>query len=226
MKKSVLMGLISTAVAALFAVATPTFATPVTQTMDVGQLFTGATPNGDGPWLTATFMYDNDGSSNVGTLVLYSNLIDGNFLQGGNGNGVMGWGFNLVGNTLTGSSCTSGTCAAKVSTGGVNSASVKGGFNLGFGWTSRNRFDAIDTAIYSLTFADMLTASPFMANSDGYLSFAHVQGITGGGDSSGFIVNGGGTPPVNPVPEPAVLGMFGLGVLVLGMFVGLRRRFS
>ncbi|HET8553887.1 MAG TPA: PEP-CTERM sorting domain-containing protein [Rhodanobacteraceae bacterium] len=223
MKKSIPMGLISAAVAGLFAVATPTFATPVTQTIDVGQVFTGATPNGQAPWLTATFMYDNDGSSHVGTLTLYSNLTDGNFLQGGNGNGVMGWGFNLDGNSLTGYDCTSGTCATQVGTGSVNSGPVPGGFNLGFGWTSQDRFDGSDTATYSLTFADMLTTSPFMANGDGYLSFAHVQGITGSDDSSGFIVD---DPVVQPVPEPAALGMFGLGVLVLGIFVGLRRRFS
>ena len=29
---------------------------------------------------------------------------------------------------------------------------------------------------------------------------------------------------VHPVPEPAVLGIFGLGILMIGMFVGLRRR--
>lgn len=222
MKKSTSISLMSAAVAALFAIATPTFATPVTQTIDLGQVFTGATPNGQTPWLTATFIYDNDGSSNVGTLVLYSNLSGDNFLQGGNGNGVMGWGFNLAGNSLTGYDCTSGTCAAQVNMSSVNSGPVSGGFNLGFGWTSQNRFDASDTATYSLTFDDMLTTSPFMANDDGFLSFAHVQGITGSNDSSGFIDN----DPVQPVPEPAILGMFGLGVLVLGMFVGLRRRFS
>ncbi|HET7664223.1 MAG TPA: hypothetical protein VFK31_11345, partial [Rhodanobacteraceae bacterium] len=178
MRKSVLMSLMSAAVAVLFAVATPAFATPITQTIDMGQVFTGATPNGQAPWLTAVFTYDDDGSSNVGTLVLHSNLVDGNFLQGGNGNGVMGWGFNLAGNSLTDHDCISGMCATEVSMGSINSGSVSGGFNLGFGWTSQNRFDASDTATYSLTFADMLTTSPFMANDDGYLSFAHVQGIT------------------------------------------------
>lgn len=32
--------------------------------------------------------------------------------------------------------------------------------------------------------------------------------------------------PVNPVPEPGVLGVFGLGVLLMGLFAGLRRRYS
>jgi hypothetical protein len=30
----------------------------------------------------------------------------------------------------------------------------------------------------------------------------------------------------NPVPEPAALGVFGLGVLLLGLFAGLRRRYN
>lgn len=33
-----------------------------------------------------------------------------------------------------------------------------------------------------------------------------------------------GINPVNPVPEPAELGMFGFGVLLIGMCLGLRRR--
>ncbi|HET7299153.1 MAG TPA: PEP-CTERM sorting domain-containing protein [Oleiagrimonas sp.] len=218
-KKNVPMILI---VAVLFAAATPAFATPITQNLGMGQVFTGATPNGDAAWLSAVFMYDDDGSSHVGTLVLYSHLTDDNFLQGGNGNSVMGWGFNLDGNTLMSYDCTSGTCADQVSLSGINAGPVDGGFSLGFGWTSQNRFSANDTATYTLTFADALTASPFIVNDDGFLSFAHVQGIIGGNDSSGFIVD----DLVHPVPEPAALGMFGLGALVLGVFVSLRRRYS
>lgn len=212
-------------VAVLLAVATPAFATPITQNLDMGQVFTGATPNGDAPWLSATFTYLDDGSSGFGRLVLHSHLTDGNFLQGGNGNGVMGWGFNLSDNPLF-LICIFGTCANQVSLGGINAGPVNGGFDLGFGWTAHNRFDAGDTAIYLLLFSHVLTMSPFIANDDGYFSFAHVQGITGGNDSSGFIVDVGDTPPFHSVPEPAALGMFGLGALLLGMFVSLRRRFS
>jgi hypothetical protein len=30
--------------------------------------------------------------------------------------------------------------------------------------------------------------------------------------------------PTAPVPEPAALGMFGLGALLIGLFAGMRRR--
>lgn len=33
-----------------------------------------------------------------------------------------------------------------------------------------------------------------------------------------------GGVPINGVPEPAALGMFGLGALLIGLFTGLRRR--
>lgn len=43
------------------------------------------------------------------------------------------------------------------------------------------------------------------------------------GGLSHYITFGGGS---TPVPEPAALGMFGLGALLTGLFVGLRRRFA
>jgi hypothetical protein len=62
------------------------------------------------------------------------------------------------------------------------------------------------------------------------------QGITGG--CSGWIVAGDGSgasgdgpcgntpPPPHDVSEPARLGVFGLGVLLIGGFLGWRRRYS
>jgi len=79
------------------------------------------------------------------------------------------------------------------------------------------------------------STSPFAANNGGWYSYAHVQGLIGG--CSGYIVSGNGTlgeqdgpctntPPPNNVPEPAGLGMFGLGAMLIGLFIGLRRRYA
>lgn len=47
-------------------------------------------------------------------------------------------------------------------------------------------------------------------------------------DSAVFIEAGSFTnqPPPTSVPEPAALGMFGLGILLIGLFAGLRQRFD
>src|SRR5579875_3817196 len=183
--------------------ALPAHATPITTTINLDTVYTGNTPDGPAPWLTATFVF-TPGS-----------------------NSVTGWGFYL-GDTPTSLNCTMGTCANSVLTSSLNSGPVPGGFNLGFGWKSNNRFDGSDTATYTLTFADMLTSSPFMANESNWFSYAHVQGITNG--CSGFIVAGDGTvnnpggrcgtKPPPSVPEPAGLGMFGLGLLLIGLLAG------
>lgn len=229
MKKQAIFGFMSAAAIALFTLATPAVAVPVSQTINLDQVFTGNTPDGPAPWLTATFTYDV--GSTTGTLVLQSKFSDSDFLQGATG--VTGWGFNID-QTPASFNCTSGTCANTVLTSGVNSGPVPGGFDFGFGWTSKNRFDGSDTATYLLTFDSALdSTSPFVANGSGWLSYAHVQGITG--DCSGFIVAGTGRlgtsngPCTNvTVPEPEALGslgVFGFGVLLIGVFLGMRLRY-
>ena len=235
MKKQAGLGIVLAATVALFATATPAFATPITQTIDLNQVHHGYQPAGPAPWLTATFSYDV--GSNTGTLVLTSHLGDG-FVQGANG--ITGWGFYLSGNTvdLASSTC-AGVCADTFTSSVHDGASIEGDFNLGFGWTSQNRFDGTDTATYTLMFDNALGASsPFVVNSGGWYSYAHVQGMTPN-SCSGWIVSGtgnidptkneglcdGGTPPTN-VPEPGALGMFGLGVLLIGGFLGWRRRYA
>lgn len=239
MNKNV-MGLMSAVALAVCAMSAPALAT-TTQTIDLGTVFTGTVPNGTAPWLVAKFQYED--GSNTGTLTLTSHLTDGNFLQGGTGK-ITGWNFFLNdGFSLSSWTCT-GTCADSIRTSlqaigpkGPNGGT--GSFNLGFGWLSGNRFDGSDVATYSLTFADplMSTSDPFGANSLGWWSVAHVQGINVPGcKDSGWIVSGangqnagsgvcGSTPPPHNVPEPGALGMFGLGVLLIGGFVGWRRRY-
>ncbi|MGH8192642.1 MAG: PEP-CTERM sorting domain-containing protein [Rhodanobacteraceae bacterium] len=222
MKKQVIFGLILAAAGALFATSTPAFATPITSTVSLGTVYTGATPAGTPPWLVATFVQTG---ATTGTLTLTSHLSTPNFLQGLNSShSTVGWAFYLD-QSLSSISCTSGTCGngnSGFNAGGFNTGPVPGTFNLGFGWGpgSSHRFMAGSSAVYDLTFASALTANPFVANSSGYASVAHVQGIVNGG--SGWIV-GWSSGPVG-VPEPAALGMFGLGLLAIGLFAGLRRR--
>lgn len=235
MKTRAIFGSMLLAAVAWLGLSSPALATPMTQTIDLNQVFEGNIPDGPSPWLSATFTY-NPGST-TGTLVLTSNLSDADFVQGDSG--VTGWGFYLSGNSLISSSC-SGVCADTILKTALNSGPVKGsgkngwGFNFGFGWDTGNRFDGTDSATYQLTFANALTStSPFAANGGGWYSYAHVQGLVGG--CSGYIVSGSGTlgeqdgpctPPPTNVPEPAGLGVFGLGVMLIGLFIGLRRRYA
>lgn len=229
MNKMLLAALLALATA----IALPVHATPISTTIQLGTVYTGDIPDGSAPWLTATFTSDTGSTS--GTLTLTSNLSDSDFLQGlNNSHSTVGWAFFLD-QSLASISCSSGTCANNALFGGsYNSASVPGVFNLAFGWPSQQgRFESGDTAVYALTFASPLSDSPFAANGSGWWSVAHVQGITGPGSCSGWIVAGTGGVlasgpcsqiPIQPVPEPAELGVFGLGLLLIGLFLGVHRR--
>lgn len=219
---------------AFAAFALPAMATQ--QTINLGTVATGNIPDGTAPWLTAT--YDWTSGSNTVTLDLTSNLGGSDFVFK-----TPGWAFWLdptdsLMKVTCDSTNISGGCTNAGSAIGSFTASPPwlGKYNLLFSWTSANLFTNGSTASYTLTFDSGLTADPFGSNNVGLLSYAHVQGITGG--CSGKIVaigpNGsssegkfGGTaciePPTN-VPEPGALGMFGLGIGVIGLFLGLRRR--
>lgn len=221
MKKHVGFGLMCAAALALFMQAAPASATP-TVTINVNQVYTGATPAGPPPWLVATFTQTG---LNTGTLTLTSDLTAPNFLQGlASSHATVGWAFYLN-QSLSGITCASGTCGngnSGFNAGGFNTGPVGGIFNLAFGWGpgSSHRFLAGSSSKYDLTFASDLTGNPFGINGSGWSSVAHVQGIRVGG--SGWIVAG---PPSVAVPEPTELGIFGLGVLLVGVFAALRRRY-
>lgn len=233
MKKHTDLAFVFAAIAGLLATATPAFAIPISQTISLNQVYTGNTPDGAPPWLVATFTQTG---SNTGTLTLTSKLAGLDFLQGLNSpKATIGWSFYLD-QSLSALSCSSGVCAdnGALFGGSYNSGPVPGVFNLAFGWSSGNRFDGTDSAIYDLTFASALTGNPFAANGSDWFSVAHVQGIGPNGSCSGWIVAGDGTLGTGSgscggttnVPEPGALGMFGLGVLLMGGFLGWRRRYS
>lgn len=223
-------------VALAFGVAAPALSTPITTTINLGTVYAGNTPDGTPPWLTATFTSST--GSTTGTLTLTSHLSASDFLQGLNSKkSTVGWAFYLN-QSLVSLTCESGgTCADNNALfgGSYNAGPVPGTFNLAFGWSSKNRFVAGSSAIYDLTFMSSLTGNPFGPNGGNWWSVAHVQGITG--ECSGWIVSGDGsgasgsgpctrTPPPRNVPEPAGLGVFGIGLLAIGLFLGLRRRMA
>ena len=193
MKTRTVFGSVLLAAVACLGLSTPAFAT--VQTINLGTVFTGNTPDGAPWWLQATFTYD--GSSNTGTLDLTANLQGADFVGSGGFNGL---GFNLSGNTLNTFNFVSGTKASTVKIASFTAPPAgMGTFGLNFQWDAMNRFNGSDTAEYTLTFANLLTASPFVANADGWTAYAHVQGITntaGSGTCSGWIVNDGGTGTV------------------------------
>lgn len=212
----------------------PAYADPIVQTIDLGTVYTGHAPDGSAPWLQAQFAYapDASGKFTTGTLTLKS-LFDAGYpdsVQGGDA-ATVGWAFFLDPQAMIKSSCSgSGDCASEAVFGdtyGANTGPVPGVFNLSFRWDPDSRFQAGDTAIYDITFGNALTSSPFTKNGSGWLSAAHIEGI-GSGSCSGWIVAGTGTPeggnscgstPTAHVPEPPVLGLFGLGLIGLAFSV-------
>jgi hypothetical protein len=223
MNKRAIFGWISAAAIALSVQAGPALASPVTINLD--QVFTGATPDGPTPWLVATF---EQTGSNTGTLTLTSHLTAPDFIQGLNSaSSTVGWAFYLN-QSLSAITCTTGACAngdSGFDAGGFNTGPANAGtFNLGFGWGpgSGNRFTAGESAVYNLTFASDLSGNPFVANGSGWISIAHVQGLGNRGRNSGWIVS----DTLVSVPEPAELGLFGLGLLLVALFAAARRRWQ
>lgn len=210
----------------------------ITQTMVLDTQIAGFDVDGSAPWLRATFSAED--GDNFGTLKLES-LLTGTDVVKGNANSA-GWRFYLDLTDFTSYSCV-GDCASDFVTGSFSNG--KGGvFTLNLGW-GPGGFGGMDVATYTLVFDSVLTTSPFGISTDGngagnlggWASVAHIQSLIGG--CSGWIgahgpagtgtVNSGQldgpcTQPPPGVPEPAALGMFGFGTLLIGLFIGLRRR--
>lgn len=190
-------------------------ATPIT--LNVDTVISGDTPDGTAPWLTATFATVD--AQTVRLTMTASGLAEPDFIEGKK-NGHFGWGFMFFGHDATGLSFNfvSGIEANDVSNSGTTQASgLVGTADFVFSWWDHKelqQFRPGDSAVYDISSSSNIDPSDFyVENGKGYYSIAHIQG-TSGSEGSAWIVSKGGTVSV---PEPSMLGLFGLGLLTLGL---------
>ena len=123
---------------------------------------------------------------------------------------------------------------------GKATMNVAAGFNEGLSfryYNVTNRFVDASVSVFSgLDGGGTLLASADLGKTNGDWKFLDItflgpaQSVVFGGsalfltrfDDVAFELNA----PVHPVPEPAALGVFGLGLLLMGAFAGLRRRYN
>jgi hypothetical protein len=198
--------------------------------LEFNHVYTGATPSGAAPWLTATFEESGAG------LVLLT-------LQGALTNPAEFFGalaFNYDGPAgLAASLPDAGEFYVflPAAPSSLQNGGGAGTFDFGFAFETSNgrkkprRFDGSDVITILLSAGSAITPSMFnLANDSGYFAAAHVQGIATG-EGSGKI--GDDTPPPPPpeevppnAPEPASLALMALGGLGLLGGTRLRRRLT
>jgi hypothetical protein len=182
-------------------------------------LFSGSSPAGPAPWLTAAF---SDAEGGVTLTLSTDGLSPGEFV------GKKGWYFNFNDDKIDvlddlQFTHVSGNAADRIDV-GVDGFKADGGgyYDLRFAWNNRPaaRLGEGMTVVYRIDGVEGLTASDFIgylsAPSGGqgeWWSAAHVQGIQGGG--SGWVA---------AIPEPATVTLAGLGVLAAAFWAGRRRR--
>jgi hypothetical protein len=180
-------------------------------------LVSGVQPDGNGntPWLSAVF--EDVVPGQVRLTMGAGNL-------SGSSQFVSDWYFNLDFKTGLKFSYEASDGPAAFGISFNPNGDLKKGFNLQFSFFTANndstRFDAGEFVTYLFT-GDGLTASLFdVANENGYLTMAHVQGI-GSQEGSAWIAAQKSSD--QSVPEPTTMLLLGVGLIGLGFFG--RKRF-
>ncbi|MHB9878771.1 PEP-CTERM sorting domain-containing protein [Pacificimonas sp. ICDLI1SI03] len=221
-KAIILTALLSTAVV------TGANATVVSYTLD-------QTVEGDAPSGAPTLLFDDgDTPGSVQLTVDAMGLSGGEFITG------LFFNFAAAGTNLT-FTYVSGSAPMPAtiyqSADGRNSPGNQGLFDIEFEFSTSNknsgalRFNADEILVLNITGANLvatdflLDSAPEGPNAGSNYALARIQGISGGLSAS--VAPEDPTdipPPLEQVPEPAALGLFGLGLLGLGLGASRRRR--